>query len=364
MIEHPGAAILYREASGLEKALADVEAERLLATRAELITENWDPELVQTRNLHFLAFAMGVTLWESDVWTLTQKREWIARQWEFKAYNGTEQALHMALDINGFTLLQKRVPPQGFYASPNMRKETFDAWIRHMPQIRIKFAKRTGVSLGDVWYSDDGCVGLSAPWTDVGPSLYGRTAVIRYADGTEVDLRISTEVTVSERKIATDYERVSIPGLATVSWCEGDFAGEAHFVQAAEVEAQLISMSFERWYQHETSELYLTSLIPGMDPLKANYERDSDIGYGSWYMFVGDFANPAVLERAPWCHAGHDPAALLLADRVYLHDPNIATPMTLGISFAGYDRVGFPAKYAELAIDLKTKARDSEWYAT
>src|SRR4051812_38184001 len=109
MIEYPGAAVLYREASALEKSLADTDAERLLATRAELITENWDPFLVQTRNLHFLAFAMGVTLWESDVWTLSQKREWIAQQWRFKAYNGTEAAIHMAMAINGFELLQKRV---------------------------------------------------------------------------------------------------------------------------------------------------------------------------------------------------------------------------------------------------------------
>lgn len=363
MIEYPGAAVLYREASALEKALTDTDAERLLSTRAELLTENWDPFLVQTRNLHFLAFAMGVTLWESDVWTLSQKREWIAQQWQFKAYNGTEAAIHMALAINGFELLQKRVPPQGFYASPDMDKETFDAWIRHMPQIRIKLAKRTGLSPGDVWYSDDGCVGLSAPWTDVGPSLYGRQAVIRYADGSEVDLRLTTEITVVNQRIATDYERVSMPGLATLAWCVDDFAGEGHFVDAVEVEAQLVSMSFERWYEHETSELYLSTLVPGLDPLKANYERDSDVGDGSWYMFVTDFANPAVLERAPWCHAGHDPAALLLADRVYLHDPNIATPMTLGISFAGYDRVGFPSKYAELLIHTHSKATEAEWYA-
>lgn len=365
-LEYPGAAVLYREASALEKALTDTDAERLLATRAELITENWDPLLVQLRNLEALAFGMGVTLWESDVWTVEAKREWLAEQWIFKAYNGTRAALDMALEINDFRLVQTVVPPQGFWASPDMSRDAFDAWIRRMPQIRIKFALRTGTSPGDVWYSDDGCEGLSAPWTDVGPSLYGRVAVIRYSDGREVDLRVTTEVVVDQNRIARDYERVQIPGLATRAFHVDDFAGEAHFVEGYDVAAQIVTMEFERWYVHETSTLYLTSLVPGLEPLRVNYEQNSDVGDGSLFAFVTDFASPSNNAdpplRAPWCHAGHDPAASMLADVLYLHDPNVAVPMLLGISFAGYDRVGIPTKYAELLVDLKEKATNAEWY--
>jgi hypothetical protein len=50
----------------------------------------------------------------------------------------------------------------------------------------------------------------------------------------------------------------------------------------------------------------------------------------------------------------------LLADRVFLLDPEVAEPMVAGISFADVSRVGIPAYLAELQIDLHTvEAADS-----
>src|SRR5689334_127634 len=109
MTEYFGQDVLYRSATGLEKAWADVDARRLLDIQAELIRDNWGPFKVQARNIPFLAYAMGVTLWDDD-WDELSKRRWIALQWEFKARRGTERGFRMALEQFGFKLLQVVTP--------------------------------------------------------------------------------------------------------------------------------------------------------------------------------------------------------------------------------------------------------------
>src|SRR6059058_3941958 len=115
MEEFFGTDVLYQNATGAERAMADVDIQRLLDVPAELIIENWDPALVQERNIPFLAFGMGVTLWEPDVWSIATQRQWIADQWKFKARRGTTRGERMALAVNGFALVQATTPPQGFF---------------------------------------------------------------------------------------------------------------------------------------------------------------------------------------------------------------------------------------------------------
>jgi phage tail P2-like protein len=115
MEEFFGTQVLYQNAEGGERAMADVDIQRLLSIRAELIIENWNPQLVQTKNIPFLAFSLGVTLWEPDYWTEAIQRQWLADQWEFKARRGTKRGEKMALEINGFDLVQEVTPPQGYF---------------------------------------------------------------------------------------------------------------------------------------------------------------------------------------------------------------------------------------------------------
>jgi Phage tail protein (Tail_P2_I) len=79
-----GSDMLYRQATGLEKAMADVDAYRLTSTYAELVRDQWDPYAISYRNLGYLAWAMGVNLWE-DNWSYEFKRWWIVNQWTFKS---------------------------------------------------------------------------------------------------------------------------------------------------------------------------------------------------------------------------------------------------------------------------------------
>ena len=60
--------------------------------------------------------------------------------------------------------------------------------------------------------------------------------------------------------------------------------------------------------------------------------------------------------------AGHD-APRLLADRIFLYDPDIVATITGGISFVGVDYVSWPAYTADLMIHLHTKDKVWSWFA-
>ena len=100
IIQYPGAKLLYRSATGLEKAMADVDGERLIGTYAEIIADQWDPYRISYNNLPYLGYAMGVMLWEEG-WTESTQREWIERQFEYKSLRGTQAGIEMALNYCG-----------------------------------------------------------------------------------------------------------------------------------------------------------------------------------------------------------------------------------------------------------------------
>ena len=109
MSEHHGAKLLYRAATGLEKALADVDGERLTALYAEAVADVWDPWAISRENLPVLAWAMQARLWE-DEWAEHTKREWTANQWHFQALRGTQAGVEMAL-TNDRPGLYRRIQP-------------------------------------------------------------------------------------------------------------------------------------------------------------------------------------------------------------------------------------------------------------
>jgi phage tail P2-like protein len=117
-IDQPGARVLFSAATGLEKAMADVDAERIIRLPDWLITDQWDPQRISAQNLPWLAYAMGVNLWE-PIWSEGTKRDWVTRQWQFKALRGTPAAIKMALAASGYRVTDMVRPQQGFWAAPN-----------------------------------------------------------------------------------------------------------------------------------------------------------------------------------------------------------------------------------------------------
>lgn len=66
MNERLGSRLIYRAATGLEKALADVDGERLTALYAEAVRDVWDPWAISAENLPILAWSMQARLWDDD----------------------------------------------------------------------------------------------------------------------------------------------------------------------------------------------------------------------------------------------------------------------------------------------------------
>jgi phage tail P2-like protein len=142
IVENAGSQLLYRQAAGLEKSLADVDAFRLTQTYAELVRDQWDPYRISSTNLPYLAWAMGVNLWE-DTWSEEFKRYWVANQWTMKYERGS------ALGLNDFVntvnaspgmhaqIVNLIVPPACFYPGKALTDAERAAYVARFPQLRL-----------------------------------------------------------------------------------------------------------------------------------------------------------------------------------------------------------------------------------
>ena len=363
-----GQKILYRAASGLEKAMADVDAERLAGItgiNAELIIDTWDPYYTFERNLPFLAWAYNIDLWE-DGWSESTKREWTALALQFKSIRGTIGAIQLALNyagrdfvdgISGYELVDYIVPPQGFYASPDLTVEEYNSWIRLMPQVRIYLGNDPGEALGDEFYSDDGASDICAASYDDGWELYGRKAILRQEGYEDINLRVIEHQEITETFETVDWEEIRVPGVSELGYfCDDDAVEEDKFVDWDDTPALIYNIKLDRSFDAHHTELHLSALWPGLEPITTTYERNSDVGEAGPFIYADDaFANVDYAEV--------DYGYLMLADYVYFNDPNVQALMNIGVSFSDIDRVDFPKYTMELLIDLRTREDLPVWYA-
>lgn len=138
-----GRNILYRAATGFEKAMSDTDAERLTSLNAELIRDIWIPWACPTRLLPYLAWAMSVQFWNDD-WSETTKRAWIEAQFLFKSLRGTRKALEMAIDYSGrdvspygYRVLDVTTAPQKIFSGPSLTRDEREDWLQKLPQVRV-----------------------------------------------------------------------------------------------------------------------------------------------------------------------------------------------------------------------------------
>jgi phage tail P2-like protein len=147
-----GSKLLYRSATGLEKALADVDGGRITSIPAELIKDIWDPYACPMKFLPYLAWAFGVEYW-NDEWSETTKRAWVANQLLFKSYRGTAAALKMAVDYAGrdvsrwgYEVVKITTQPQKIFSGPSLTREQREAWLSQLPQVRVFLTQEEGVA--------------------------------------------------------------------------------------------------------------------------------------------------------------------------------------------------------------------------
>jgi Phage tail protein (Tail_P2_I) len=136
LLPHAGSQTLFKEAEGFERAFADMDAERLMGIQAEIIKAQWNPYQISEQNLPFLAWAMGVNLWE-DWWTLEFKRAWVARQWQLKQWRGTRRGLEEFIRAVGGEVRRVVSPPARTYLGKRMTDAEQAAYVGRFPQLRV-----------------------------------------------------------------------------------------------------------------------------------------------------------------------------------------------------------------------------------
>lgn len=368
-VENVGSKLLFQDSSGLERAWADVTIDGIIRIPDWVITDQWDPYLISENNLPYLAWGMGVNLWE-DVWSVGVKREWVAAQWLYKSMRGAPAAYRMALGLSGYEITDMVRPPQGFFLSPELTKEQYDTWIHRMPELRITYQLRYGlrnhlhfffdaedpdVGLANVGFLDHSFIMPNDGW-----ELYGRLAVIRH-HGTDTPVHSIEYHPHFEQAGVVDFERFSTIGDATHGFVlDRSFIDDPRpraFIGAADVEPKLYTIRLDRSYAHDLSELSLTTVVPDLEPITPRYERNSDIGTkGPWlHLDHSFFGQDEFLDRV-------DGGDRMLADRVFLLDPAVQAPMNEGISFLDHSRIGLEKCTAEVQVDLHTREPRSSFF--
>ena len=330
----------------LERALAESTG-RLDNELPVYIDDLLNVREIPEQFLPWLAWHLSLDLWDWE-WSESKRREVISKAILLAQKKGTPFGMELGQEIMDYEVKEWVRPPGGFYASPNLTQDEWDAWIRQMPQIRVKFESRIGDAGYDEFYAepketitqydgspvpedgwdpgyelgadgiaspglqgspDDGGVGGNYAGFDNGPALYGRQAVIRYADGTEKDLLLSEKVDTTTTRAAALIGTSSTPGEAdeyTAFWAEPEevnitagqqqtsgatdvgFCGDDAFVCWEPVKPEIISYKIDTSYEHTSSELQLDYLDTGMEPIDIRYERGSDVETAGPYTFAND----------------------------------------------------------------------------
>jgi phage tail P2-like protein len=340
--------ILPSNATPLELALERVTAFPDLSIDA--LASLTDPRKIDARFLPWLAFRFAVDFW-NDEWSEEKKRDVIAQQFDLHRLKGTEAGIAGMLEIVDSHLRQTLTFPQRAFASASITKEQRNAWLARMPQIRIYFATEKGVIGADAFAGSDGrkdgaFAGAAFARFDAAAGIYGRRAVLRNPDGTEVSLLRSTLETTIETRTAVEIDRLHIPGDSGPASFVGRFYGHG-FMTTKNKPASVVTFSLDRTYDAARSTLHLDTVHPGLDPVDVKYERYADRLARGPALFCGDFPRQRFVMA--------DAAANHIYDRVFLHDKTVDVPWVKAHSFADHTRLGITPFKAELLVEARSK---------
>src|SRR5690606_27989730 len=101
---------------------------------ADIIRRSRDPWACPPHLLNFLAYERSVDIWDES-WDELKKRSAIAAAPSDHRLKGTEAGLRNYLRHADADLVQFVVPPEGFFASPDMTKDEWDDYVSLHPKV-------------------------------------------------------------------------------------------------------------------------------------------------------------------------------------------------------------------------------------
>lgn len=305
--------------------------------------------------LSALAFEVGVDLWDEN-WTDVKKRAVIQKQISLKKILCTIGGIRAYIGIEGGKLIDYVVPPQTPFASKALSDADYEAWLGQLPQLRIYYGnERSSVATGQSFVGQS-FIGLGATLTlDSGRDLLGRHAYY-FDPSTGLESRITLQdlgidPTASE---ATIEEQVYVPGSASTYEAYPDrFIGNV-FLAPPLKEPTTVTYSLA---QPGTGDVDIGSVVLALgasfDAVSANYDKIPVTGTA--------IAGEAFIGAS---FIGHgfgfiDDSEIDFYDRMFLADPSIPTPSTVGTTYIGHSRLQMQPFRAELLIDAQESAAPS-----
>jgi phage tail-like protein len=337
--------LLPQSATAFERSLTEAmdRSDNLPIPISDLAT----PEMAPGDFVPWLAWGLSTDLWDRD-WSLAKKRS-VAKAWyDLHRRKGTLAGLKQHVAFLDADLIAHKVPPEGFFAAPDVPKDELDAYIRQHPEVRVFLGRDNGSwNYADGFMADHAFSDEAAPWVFDAPFLYGRRAVL-VSGGVETPLRLAIIETDSQEIEGSVLERVRRPGRGAAYSFADEFTADDSFADAFDVPPVANTYSLSRSYQHRESRLELTRVPVGLTPRDTRHERMSIPGTDpAPSICVGDFINEGFV--------GEDDGRFRVADVIRLIDPSIPSPVVNSGSFAGHNRVGFPAHTAELQINWRAR---------
>jgi len=367
-LENPGSQMLYQAATGFERALADADTERLIRIYAEIIIDQWDPWRISLNNLPFLAWAMGVNLWDNN-WHETTKRLWVARQWQFKALRGTADGMRMAMDFVsrdvtpfGYQVRGLTVPPQRVYSGPSLTREQREEWLAMMPQLRVwRTFERGTAGLGKLFYGGRGtgrqhdarfCLG-SENVDSLACTIVPTTAIDRLKRRARWIVRgVETDVTVSE---FGTYWRLHLRSIEDSKVFVGrPFNLRRFYIPSTAHERLITIMPQERLS-------WRSPVWASLEPVTAEPERISINGLRRHHVFSGG-SDPKMQITMGGPNGGGSyyvpsDAWSRIFQRFAINDGTAETNKRQPVQFMGTGRYGFPKYTAWARLSLRSIRR-------
>ncbi|MFG6501254.1 phage tail protein I [Sulfitobacter sp. 1A15106] len=350
--------LLPQNATPLELAFDAVSADRWGAFDVDVVRRFRDPWTCPAHMLNFLAYERSVDIWDTD-WSEEKKRSVIASAPADHRKKGTLGGVRRYVEIAGGEIVQTVTPPEGVYAAPDLSAEQWQTYLDRQPRLRIKLARGTDTwtaplgHFADHAYSDEDCVDINK-----GAHLRARQAVLRERKGAaDQPIQIRRVEATSETRTGVLFEQVIRPADDPLAIFAGEGFYSELFAEADEVAQRTYSFAIDRAYKHREAEAFLDTVPVGYEPRDTRYYRESETAPAD----EGHFSDDAL---AADMFVTADIADDLLADVLYLHNPEVNAPLVDGgNSYADHCRSDFPLYTAQMIIRLDEKGAQDDTYA-
>jgi hypothetical protein len=340
--------VMPKNATLWERVLGQ-NVDRLLDLDADRIRHLWDPWTCDIDDLPYLAWALSVDIWDPD-WPDAKKRAVTANALRDHRLKGTLGGIETYLGYRD-TIIRKAVqPPAKPFAVQGIKPGEREAWIAHLPQIRIypyltmreAPAHRGFLNGAGGHRSFLGHAGSrSFVQASKGPNLYGRRATFQQPGSEEVDAIVDETPVYGQAPseiVRIGFGRSKRAFIGRASMGSG-------FMQTSRASQRVVNvrLSSDAGPQFlASSGLQLQDVAPTrINQIREAPKRRAFMGRD----YFGERTARMLTSAAP----------RLIYDRFALLTPGVDAPIHHGHSFMGFARFGIAPFTAELRIELPMK---------